>query len=90
MIIGIDFGITNTDIVAYKENNYDFFSVKSEKLNIEFLEKIFDFIDIDINKVEKIAVTGGKSSDLFDLYNNIPVIKVNEVQAIGCGAKKFV
>ena len=65
MIIGIDFGITNTDIVVYKENNYEFFSVKSEKLNTKFLEKIFDFIDIDITKVEKIAVTGGKSSDPF-------------------------
>ena len=89
MIIGIDFGITNTDIVVYKENNYEFFSVKSEKLNTKFLEKIFDFIDIDITKVEKIAVTGGKSSDLFNLYNNIPVIKVNEVKAIGCGAKNL-
>ena len=46
MIIGIDFGITNTDIVAYKENNYEFFSIKSEKLNTNFLEKIFDFINI--------------------------------------------
>ena len=89
MIIGIDFGITNTDIVAYEENNYEFFSVKSEKLNTNFLEKIFDFINIDINEVEKIAITGGKSSDLCDLYNNIPVIKVNEVKAIGCGAKNL-
>ena len=87
MIIGIDFGITNTDIVAYKENNYEFFSIKSEKLNTNFLEKIFDFINIDINEVEKIAITGGKSSDLCDLYNNVPIIKVNEVKAIGCGAK---
>ena len=89
MIIGIDFGITNTDIVACKENNYEFFSIKSEKLNTNFLEKIFDFINIDTNEVEKIAITGGKSSDLCDLYNNIPVIKVNEVKAIGCGAKNL-
>ena len=63
MIIGIDFGITNTDIVAYKENNYEFFSIKSEKLNTNFLEKIFDFINIDITSVEKIAISGGKHSD---------------------------
>ena len=68
MIIGIDFGITNTDIVVSKKNNYDFFSLKSEKLDADFLKKIFDLIKVDISEVKKIAVTGGKSSDLDDYY----------------------
>ena len=49
MIIGIDFGITNTDIVAHKENTYDFFSVKSEKFD--------ETIDISV----KLGVDSNKS-----------------------------
>ena len=89
MIIGIDFGITNTDIVVSKKNNYDFFSLESEKLDTDFLKKIFDLLKVDVSEIKKIAVTGGKSSDLDDYYNDVPVIKVNEVQAIGYGAKNL-
>ena len=34
-----------------------------------------------------IGVTGGKSANLPDKINNIPIIKVNEINAIGKGAK---
>ena len=86
MIIGIDFGTSNTDIVIYENGEKDFFSMPSERINDEILEKIFNFVEIDTSNLEKIAVTGGKSSDLSNSINNIPIIKVNEVDAIGYGA----
>ena len=36
--------------------------------------------------MHKIGVTGGKSSNLSDTYKNVPIIKINEVDAIGLGA----
>ena len=86
MIIGIDFGTSNTDIVIYDNGDKEFFSMPSEQINDEILEKIFHYIDLDTTNLEKIAVTGGKSSDLSNSIKNIPIIKVNEVDAIGYGA----
>ena len=86
MIIGIDFGTSNTDIAIYENGEKDFFSMPSEQINDEILEKIFNFVEIDTSNLEKIAVTGGKSSDLSNSINNIPIIKINEVDAIGYGA----
>ena len=86
MIIGIDFGTSNTDIAIYENGAKDFFSMPSEQINDEILEKIFNFVGIDTSDLEKIAVTGGKSSDLSNSINNIPIIKINEVDAIGYGA----
>ena len=86
MIIGIDFGTSNTDIVISDNGDKEFFSMPSEQINDEILEKIFHYIDLDTTNLEKIAVTGGKSSDLSNSIKNIPIIKVNEVDAIGYGA----
>ena len=86
MIIGIDFGTSNTDIAISENGDKKFFSMPSEQINDEILKKIFNFIEVDTSNLEKIAVTGGKSSDLSNSINNIPIIKVNEVDAIGYGA----
>ena len=86
MIVGIDFGITNTDIAISDNSNSKFFSMPSKKINNDFLLEIFDFIQLNIDEVEKIAVTGGKSSNLNNSFKNIPIVKVNEVNAIGYGA----
>lgn len=86
MLVAIDFGITNTDVVTNKDDKNKFFTFPTKKINEEFLVEIFNSIELDISKITKIAVTGGKSSDLKDSYNNIPIIKINEVDAIGHGA----
>ncbi|MAR95091.1 MAG: pantothenate kinase [Gammaproteobacteria bacterium] len=87
MEVAFDFGITNTDIVVINENKKVFYSLKSEEVNDSFLEKIFTKINLDQRKVKKIAVTGGKSNNLKNSYNNIAITKVNEVDSIGLGAK---
>ncbi len=87
MEVAFDFGITTTDVVVLNENKKQFYSLKSEEVNDSFLEKIFNKINLDPSKVKKIAVTGGKSNNLKDSFNKILVIKVNEVESIGLGAK---
>ena len=87
MNLAFDFGITNTDIVCSDDGRMDYFSFPSESVTEESLKKILNSLKLDISKINKIAVTGGKSSDLSDSLLNIPVIKVNEVDAIGYGAK---
>jgi len=85
MFVAIDFGITNTD-VAVNQNGEDIFcSFPSRSITTEFIDYIFDEIDIDLVNVHKIGVTGGKSSNLSDTYKGVPIIKINEVDAIGHG-----
>ena len=85
MFVAIDFGITNTD-VAVNQNGEDIFcSFPSRSITTEFIDYIFDEIDIDLVNVHKIGVTGGKSSNLSDTYKDVPIIKINEVDAIGHG-----
>ena len=45
--------------------------------------------EIDISNVKKIGVTGGKSSDLDDVLDGVKITKINEIDAIGLGAKKL-
>ena len=49
----------------------------------------YKIINLNLKKVKNIAVTGGKSSNLNDKYLDIPVTKINEVEAIGNGVKKL-
>ncbi|URQ70689.1 hypothetical protein M9B41_06035 [SAR86 cluster bacterium] len=66
MIIGCDFGITNTDVVLRKADGSErFFSFASNQVNGE-ISAIIDLLgnNIDVATINKIYVTGGKSSDL--------------------------
>jgi type II pantothenate kinase len=86
MNVAFDFGITNTDVVVDYNPKKEFFTFPSKKINESFIEEIFESINIQHNEIKNIAVTGGKSSDLNDIYKNIKITKVNEVDAIGYGA----
>ncbi len=87
MEIAIDFGITNTDILVSNKTERIYSSIPSEEINDNFLKKIFELTKLDSNKIKKIAVTGGKSANLNNTFKDIPIFKVNEVEAIGLGAK---
>ena len=96
MIAAFDFGITNTDLVI-KDQRIKFLSVPSpfdrknrdfditERHVIEILEKL----DINIKEISSIGVTGGKSADLPDRICDVPITKVNEIDAIGNGARSL-
>ena len=53
MIIGIDFGTSNTDIAISENGDKKFFSMPSEQINDEILKKIFNFIEVDTSNLEK-------------------------------------
>ena len=76
MIVAIDFGISNTDIAVSKDSNVDFFTLPSKKIDHSMLDEIFKHLNIDIDDVDKIAVTGGKSDTFESIYKNVEVIKI--------------
>ena len=91
MLIAIDFGITNTDIGLFNGKKTSFFSYKSksEEIDLFLLKKNLIQNNVDLSKVQCIGVTGGKSSDLPESLEEIEIFKINEIDAIGMGAKKL-
>ena len=92
MKVAIDFGISNTDIAVLNGIDTTFYTIPSpkKKLDCLMIKEIFSLMSIPIKNVELIGVTGGKSSDLDDLIDGIKIIKINEIDAIGLGAKKTI
>jgi type II pantothenate kinase len=90
IFIAFDFGITNTDIGVMEDKRVNFYTIASNK-NYAYIDSILKFKkhEIDISNVKKIGVTGGKSSDLDDELDKVKIIKINEIDAIGLGAKKL-
>ena len=87
MKIGIDFGITHTDVAITDDKGTNFQTFKSLKINQE-IKCVFDSIQ-DPQNIKKIYVTGGKSSDLPDTFNGLPVSHKNEIDSIALGAKQL-
>ena len=86
--IGIDFGITNSDVVICSNNNFSYKSLRSEK-NIHLsLNNIIKNVQEE-SKIKSIAVTGGKHLDLPDNFDGQKIVKKNEINCIGFGAKKI-
>jgi len=96
MIVAFDFGITNTDLVI-KDQNIKYLSLPSpfdrKNGNFDITERqvieILKSLDIDIKEIISIGVTGGKSADLPDSICDVPVTKINEINAIGKGARSL-
>ena len=91
MKAAIDFGISNTDMAILNNDDLSFYSLPSKKntLNCLSIKKIFSQLNIPLESINIIGVTGGKSSDLDDLMGGIKIVKINEIDAIGLGAKKL-
>ncbi len=91
MKIAIDFGISNTDIAILDNDELTFHTAPSTKNNLDCLliKNLFSYLKIPIENVEVIGVTGGKSSDIDDSMDGIEIMKINEIDAIGIGAKKL-
>ena len=96
MIVAFDFGITNTDLVI-KDQSIKYLSVPSpfdrKNGNFDITERqvieILENLDINIKEIVSIGVTGGKSADLPDSICDVPVTKINEIDAIGKGARSL-
>ena len=86
--IGIDFGITNSDIVIKSDNKITYKSLQSEKnihLSLKNILKTFQSDSV----VKNISVTGGKHLDLPENFDGIKIVKKNEIDCIGNGAKSL-
>ena len=86
MIISLDFGITITDtLVKRKDGSIVHKMIPSEFVPDEKLvKKIFPNLDFS-KELDLIALTGGHHKNAGAKIDGIPVIHVNEVDAIGEG-----
>ena len=91
MLVAFDFGITNTDIAIDNEGSTQYLSIPTPKENLTkgLIKNIIAQNKISLSEVSVIGVTGGKSSDLENNIDSIKLIKVNEIDAIGLGARKL-
>lgn len=89
MLVAFDFGISNTDIGVFQDNQTTFHTIpsKQESLSPELIKEMLALFSLPISEIKCIGVTGGKSSDLPDNIDSIKISKINEVDAIGFGAK---
>lgn len=84
--VGIDFGITNSDIAIKSNELVSYKSLKSEK-NIHLsLNNIIKDLQRSF-VIRNICVTGGKHLDLPEKFDGLKVLKKNEIDCIGAGAK---
>lgn len=91
MLVAIDFGISNTDLVVFDKGKTSFYGAPSHfaKMNDGTIKDILMKHNLDASCIKIIGVTGGKSSDLSDSLEGIKIVKINEIEAIGLGAKKI-
>ena len=88
MDIGIDFGISNIDVAIKIKGKIRFYTfISSDESISDKFHNVINKLDIAVSEIKNIAVTGGKSSDLPDVFRSASITKVNEVMAIGQGAK---
>ena len=81
MLVAFDFGISNTDIGVFQDNQTTFHTIpsKQESLSPELIKEMLALFSLPISEIKCIGVTGGKSSDLPDNIDSIKISKINEV-----------
>ena len=91
MYVAIDFGISNTDIAVSDKNQTSFYTLSSQSysISLEDIKKILKKINVKRSAIKVIGVTGGKSSDLEESLDGTKIKKINEIEAIGLGAKNY-
>ncbi len=87
MQIAIDLGGSTIDIIRYDRNDSfvhlaSFESAHTDKSDVI---AILQATGIDRKNVEKIALTGGHSRIFENTLENIPIVKIDEIAAIGAG-----
>jgi len=82
----MDFGGSTVDVVYWNADVID--RIQSyERLEVatQSLDAFVEGVGLDLTDVESIYVTGGKTHAFVKIFNLIPVIRVNEIDAIGWG-----
>ena len=84
--LGIDFGITNTDVVIDDGADLKFKTFSSKNTSVDFLKELISSCTDDVSNIQIIGVTGGKHEALGSSYEGIEIKHYNEVDAIVKGA----
>jgi type II pantothenate kinase len=85
MNISADFGITVTDTLRKnKDKIVHKMELSSQDIDLNRVRSLFSEINFESNK-GFLAVTGGRHLELGDFIDSMPIIHVNEIEAIGEG-----
>ncbi|MFQ5639470.1 MAG: Fumble domain-containing protein [bacterium] len=88
MRTAIDFGITNTDAVTFRDGKMHRWKLPSDgELNPELVETVLKAGGVELTAHKEIVVTGGRHRTLPEKIQNCTVTKVNEIKAIGRGGQ---
>ena len=89
LIIGIDIGASKTKAVAVEKSQIiGFTSVQTKNISksaIRALKMVLLSVDRRCEDVRKIAISGGGARLIGNTLLELPVIRVDEIQAIGLG-----
>lgn len=88
MFAAVDFGLTNIDIVAREADSgrYHFATTPAAgDVDTAQLERAIAVAGFQAQDFARIGVTGGRHRALPDRIGNTPIVKVDEVTAIGLG-----
>ncbi len=90
-ILGIDFGASTTDVALLSGKRLlNAFSFEKHEFSEKNFFGLLKFLNgkISFGEISKIAVTGGKSKKFFGKkFCGIPIVHVDEINAIGFGGK---
>jgi type II pantothenate kinase len=88
MYAAIDFGISNTDTVAYLEGDWRCWTRPSrDQSGPGLVRSVLVDGGVELPALEFLAVTGGRHRTIPDRIGDCEVISVGEVEAIGCGGQ---
>jgi type II pantothenate kinase len=88
MYAAIDFGISNTDGIAYLDGDWRRWTRSSEgRPDLELVRGILAAGGIKLASLPRLAVTGGQHKLLPERIDGYPLVAVNEVTAIGRGGQ---
>jgi len=88
MYAAIDFGISNTDTVAYVDGGWRRWTQPSAgQPDPELVRTVLAAGGIEVASLRLLAVTGGRHRFLPDRIDGCAVVRINEVAAIGCGGQ---
>ncbi|MGQ9814502.1 MAG: Fumble domain-containing protein [Candidatus Roseilinea sp.] len=92
MFAAVDFGLTNIDIAVRNSDTvaYRFATTPSASLvDVSQLERAIACVGHRPEEFARIGVTGGQHRKLPDSIGNTPIVKVNEITAIGLGGLRL-
>lgn len=86
--LSIDFGASTVDVVRWSDGQLeDAVSYERDQVDVSSLEAFLTDQAIDLDGIEEIRVTGGKTHSCEAAVNDILVQRVDEIEAIGKGGQ---